>query len=101
MRAAGLTCLGAGAGLAGADLRQVRGSDITCRSGGVVVRARGRRPRVVPVLSGYHDLLLASAAFAETRLVTGGRDPGRRNVTTPLISSLAGGTDLPRLAREY
>jgi integrase len=97
MRAAGLICLGAGAGLTGADLRQVRGSDIICRSGGVVVQVRGRRPRVVPVLSGYHDLLLASAAFAGTGLVTGGRDPGRRNVTTPLISSLAGGTDLPRL----
>ncbi len=96
MRAAGLICLGAGAGLAGADLRQVRGSDITCRSGGVLAGVRGRRPRVVPVLSGYHDLLLASAGFAGTRLLTGGRDPGRRNVTTPLICSLAGGTDLPR-----
>ncbi len=97
MRAGALIGLGAGAGLTGADLRQACGSDIICRSGGVVVQVRGRRPRVVPVLSGYHDLLLASAAFAGTRLVTGGRDPGRRNVTTPLISSLAGGTDLPRL----
>jgi hypothetical protein len=52
---------------------------------------------VVPVLSGYHDLLLASAGFAGTRLLTGGHDPGRRNVTTPLIRSLAGGTGLPRL----
>ena len=52
---------------------------------------------MVPVLSGYHDLLLASADYAGTRLLTGGRDPGRRNVTTPLICSLAGGTDLPRL----
>jgi len=95
--AGALIGLGAGAGLTGADLRQACGSDIICRSGGVVVQVRGRRPRVVPVLSGYHDLLLASAAFAGTRLVTGGRDPGRRNVTTPLISSLAGGTDLPRL----
>jgi integrase len=97
MRAAGLICLGAGAGLTGADLRQVRGSDITCRSGGVLAEVRGRRPRVVPVLSGYHELLLASADYAGTRLLTGGRDPGRRNVTTPLISSLAGGTGLPRL----
>jgi integrase len=97
MRGGGLICLGAGAGLTGADLRQVRGSDITCRSGGVLVQVRGRRPRVVPVLSGYHDLLLASAAFAGARLLTGGRDPGRRNVTTPLICSLAGGTGLPRL----
>jgi len=97
MRAAGLICLGAGAGLAGAGLRGARGSDITCRSGGVVVQVRGRAPRVVPVASGYHDLLLAPAAFAGTRLITGGRDPGRRNVTTPLIRSLAGGTGLPRL----
>jgi integrase len=97
MRAAGLICLGAGAGLTGTDLRQVTGSDIIARSGGVVVRVRGRRPRVVPVLARYHDALLASAAFAGERLITGGRDPARRNVTTPLISSLAGGTGLPRL----
>lgn len=97
MRGSGLICLGAGAGLAGADLRGARGSDITCRSGGVIVDVRGARPRVVPVLSRYHDTLLASAAFAGDGLVTGGRDPGRRNVTTPLISSLAGGTGLPRL----
>ena len=62
-----------------------------------MVKVRGRAPRVVPAASRYHDLLLASAAFAGTRLITGGRDPGRRNVTTPLIRSLAGGTGLPRL----
>jgi integrase len=97
MRAAGLICLGAGAGLTGTDLRQVRGSDIACRSGGVIAEVRGRRPRVVPVLARYHGPLLASAAFAGDGLVTGGRDPARRNVTTPLITALSGGTDLPRL----
>jgi integrase len=97
MKAAGLICLGAGAGLTGTDLRGVRGSDITCRSGGVLAQVRGHRPRAVPVLARYHDPLLASAAFAGTRLVTGGREPARRNVTTPLISALAGGTGLPRL----
>jgi integrase len=97
MRAAGLVCLGAGAGLIRADLRGVRGSDIIARSGGVVVEVRGARPRVVPVLARYHDPLLASAAFAGNHLVTGGTDPDRRNVTTPLISALAGGTGLPRL----
>jgi len=97
MRAAGLVCLGAGAGLIRGDLRQVRGSDVACRSGGLVVQVRGRRPRVVPVLSRYHDLLLASAGFAGTHLVTGGCDPARRNLTTPLAGSLAGGTGLPRL----
>ena len=97
MRATGLVCLGAGAGLIRADLRMVRGSDIICRSGGVIVAVSGRRPRAVPVLARYHELLLASAAFAGTGLVTGGRDPGRRNVTTPLLRALDGGTGLPRL----
>ena len=97
MRAAGLICLGAGAGLIRADLRDVRGSDITRRSGGVIADVRGRRPRAVPVLARYHEPLLASAAFAGTGLVTGGTDPARRNVTTPLVRALAGGTGLPRL----
>ena len=64
MRAAGLVCLGAGAGLIRADLRQVRGSDVACRSGGVIVQVTGRRPRVVPVLPGYHGRLLAAARSA-------------------------------------
>jgi hypothetical protein len=97
MRAAGLVCLGAGAGLIRADLRAVRGTDMICRSGGVVVAVRGARPRAVPVLARYHERLLAAAAFAGTGLVTGGTDPGRRNITTPLTRSLAGGDGLPRL----
>ena len=55
MRAAGLVCLGAGAGLIRADLRAVRGSDVICRSGGVIVAVRGARPRAVPVLARYHE----------------------------------------------
>ena len=97
MRASGLVCLGAGAGLIRADLRQVRGTDISARAGGVIAEVRGPRPRAVPVLARYHEPLLASAAFAGTGLVTGGHDPARRNVTTPLIRALAGGTGLPRL----
>jgi len=97
MRAAGLICLGAGAGLIRGDLRQVRGTDISARSGGVIVTVRGRRPRAVPVLARYHEPLLESAGFAGGQMVTGGTDPGRRNVTTPLITSLAGGAGLPRL----
>ena len=97
MRAAGLVCLGAGAGLIRADVRAVQGTDITCRSGGVIVAVGGRRPRAVPVLARYHQPLLASAKFAGTGLVTGGPDPARRNVTTPLTRALAGGTGLPRL----
>ena len=97
MRAAGLVCLGAGAGLIRADLRAVRGTDVICRSGGVIVAVYGARPRVVPVLARYHDRLLAAAAFAATGLVTGGTDAGRRNITTPLTRSLSGGGGLPRL----
>ena len=97
MRAAGLVCLGAGAGLIRSDLRAVRGTDVTCRSGGVVVAVRGARPRMVPVLARYHQRLLESAEFAGEHLITGGTSPARRNVTTPLITSLAGGTGMARL----
>jgi hypothetical protein len=97
MRAAGLVCLGAGAGLIRADLREVRGTDVACRSGGVVVSVRGARPRTVPVLARYHARLLAAAAAAGTGLICGGSDPGRRNLTNPLIRALDGGGGLPRL----
>jgi hypothetical protein len=97
MRAAGLVCLGAGAGLIRGDLRDVRGSDVICRSGGVAVQVRGRQPRAVPVLAGYHGPLLAAARFAGNALVCGGTDPGRRNLTSPLTAALDGGSGLPRL----
>jgi integrase len=97
MRAAGLVCLGAGAGLIRGDLRDARGSDVACRSGGVVVTVRGQRPRTVPVLSRYHGPLLAAARFAGSGLICGGADPGRRNITSALITALDGGGGLPRL----
>ena len=81
MRAAGLVCPGAGAGLIRGDLREVRGTDVACRSGGVIVAVRGARPRAVPLLSRYHSRLLAAAAFAGNAL----------------IRALDGGTGLPRL----
>jgi integrase len=97
MRVAGLVCLGAGAGLIRGDLRDARGSDVACRSGGVVVTVRGARPRTVPVLARYHARLLAAARSAGTALVCGGAEPGRRNLTNPLITALDGGSGLPRL----
>jgi integrase len=97
MRAAGLVCLGAGAGLVRGDLRDARGADVACRSGGVVVQVRGRRARVVPVLARYHAPLLAAARFAGAGLICGGADPGRRNLTNPLVTALDGGGGLPRL----
>jgi hypothetical protein len=97
MRAAGLVCPGAGAGLIRGDLRDARGTDVACRSGGVVVTVRGPRARAVPVLDRYHARLLAAAAFAGTGLICGGADPGRRNITNPLVAALDGGGGLPRL----
>jgi integrase len=97
MRAAGLVALGAGAGLIRGDLREVRGSDVACRSGGVVVTVRGSRPRAVPVLARYHAPLLAAARFAGDALICGGTDPGRRNLANPLTRALDGGSGLPRL----
>jgi integrase len=97
MRAAGLICLGAGAGLIRGDLRDVRGTDVACRSGGVLVQVRGPRARTVPVLSRYQDRLLAAAESAGSAPVCGGTETGRRNITTPLVRSLDGGGGLPRL----
>jgi integrase len=97
MRASGLVCLGAGAGLIRGDLRDVRGSDVACRSGGVIVQVKGPRARAVPVLARFQDRLLAAARFADTALVCGGEDPGRRNITNPLVAALDGGGGLPRL----
>ena len=97
MRLSGLIVLGAGAGLMGADLRGICGTDVVARSGGVLVEVKGCRPRVVPVLARYHERLVASARFAKAGYVTGGFSASRRNVTSGLVASLAGGTDLPTL----
>jgi hypothetical protein len=96
-RLSALVCLGAGAGLMGADLRGVSGNDVVCRSGGVLVVVRGRRPRVVPVLACYHARLVASAAHCGEGFVVGGVDEARRNVTARLVATASGGVDLPRL----
>jgi integrase len=98
LRAVALVCLGAGAGLIRSDLRSARGTDVTRRSGGVIVTVRGgRAPRVVPVLARYQARLLEAAAFAGRNFLTGGTEPGRGNITNPLTRSLAGGGGLPPL----
>jgi hypothetical protein len=94
MRAAGLACLGAGAGLVRGDLRDARGTDVACRSGGVVVQVRGQRSRVV---ARYHAPLLAAARFTGRGLICGGTRPGRRNLTSQVVAALDGGGGLPRL----
>jgi integrase len=96
-RATALVCLGAGAGLIRSDLRNVRGTDVHARSGGIIVQVRSRAPRAVPVLACYHERLLEAAAFAGGNFLTGGTEPERGNITNPLTRSLAGGGGLPAL----
>jgi integrase len=97
MRAGALVCLGAGAGIITGELRHVRGSDIVCRAGGVLVQVAGTRSRSVPVLERYQQRLLEAAALAGERYVIGGRDPDRRNVTDTLSAALSTDLSLPRL----
>jgi integrase len=96
-RSNALICLGAGAGLVGTELRQMRGSDVVSRSGGVLVEVKGRRPRAVPVLAAYHERLCAAAGFFGSRYLVSGTNPNSHNVTNPLITALSGGLDLKRL----
>jgi len=97
-RLGALICLGAGAGLVGNELRHVTGSDVSARSGGVVVTVRhGRRPRSVPVLSRFCGRLLSASCFAEERYVIGGRDPERENVTDRLVAAMVRQSDLAPL----
>ena len=96
-RTAAVICLGAGAGLVGADLAQVRGTDVVARSGGVVVEVKGRHPRAVPVLCRYGARLARGATLAGPGYLVGGTERSRRNVASALLASLSGGTDLARL----
>lgn len=97
MRAAALVCLGAGAGVITGELRHVRGSDVVARAGGVLIMVKGPRARSVPVLARYQERLLEAASFAGSRLIIGGREPGRRNLTDALVAALSSDPGLPRL----
>jgi integrase len=96
-RAVALVCLGAGAGLVGADLRGVRGVDVVGRSGGVVVEVGGANARVVPVRAEFCDRLLGAAQAVRRRPLVGTGHPRQRNIAGPLVASLAGGADLGAL----
>jgi integrase len=97
MRATALLCLGAGAGIVGSELRHLRGRDVLARSGGLVVAVSGRRARVVPVLTRFHALLRAAAAFAGEGYLLGGGAAERRNLTDALGAALSADASLPRL----
>jgi integrase len=97
MRAGALVCLGAGAGVIGAELRLLRGENVVWRSGGLLVLIGGDRARAVPVLERYHEPLSAAAAFAGEGYLLGGSAPERRNLTDALTAALCTDAGLPRL----
>ncbi|MGH2949472.1 MAG: hypothetical protein ACRDPC_24995 [Solirubrobacteraceae bacterium] len=97
MRASALVCLGAGAGLVGAELRHLTGTDVVRRSGGLVIAVGGARARTVPVLARFHEPLSAAAAFAGERYLVGGSEAQRRNLTDTLTAALCRDAGLPRL----
>jgi hypothetical protein len=97
MRCQALICLGAGAGIIAAELRRVCGSDVVSRAGGALVLIGGRRARSVPVLLRYQQPLLEAAQFAGERLLVGGEQPGRRNISDALCAALSADRSLPRL----
>jgi len=97
MRSSALICLGAGAGLIGAELRHITGSDVVWRSGGLLVVVGGPKARTVPVLERFHEPLRTAAEFAAEGYLLGGRAPQRRNLTDALTATLCSDAGLPRL----
>lgn len=96
-RLQGLLCLGLGAGLERGELRAVTGRHVLAVPGGMVVAVEGPRARRVPVLARYQGALAEAASFAGAGYVCGGTSPARRNLTSNLLSSVAGGAHLGRL----
>lgn len=97
MRATALVCLGAGAGIIASELRHLHGTAVTEHPAGVLVIVSGRRARSVPVLADYQQPLVQAARFAGARLICGGRDPGRRNISDALGAALSADPSLPRM----
>lgn len=96
MRCTALICLGAGAGVIGSEFRQLRGRDVICRSGGLLVQVGGERARTVPVLARFHEPLLQAAVFVGEGLLLGGRDPQRKNLSCE-VTALFADPSLPPL----
>jgi len=97
MRATALICLGAGAGIVSGELRWLRGCDVVARSGGLVVELSGEKARTVAVLARFQEPLAEAGAFAGQRLICGGRQAGRRNLSDALLAALCTDPSLPRL----
>ena len=90
---------GLGAGLANADLRTVRGTDVdTGPDGETVVAAAGRAAREVTVLRRYETLLARLAADAgDGWLLRPGREPASRASACAPLQEVRAGKGVPAL----
>jgi hypothetical protein len=89
--------LGLGCGLDCGDLGWVRGIDVRETEHGVEVDVAGRRPRRVICLSRYEDPLTELATTAAEKLLIGGAQLGRRNVTSVTLGRLLQDKSVPPL----
>lgn len=94
-----LLALGLGCGLDRQDLAWVRGTDVTNGPGGAVtvIVSGGPRPRSVVALGDYAPLIASCAARQGERLLIGGWERGRHNVTTPVLERMVTDQRLPRV----
>lgn len=77
--------LGAGAGLDSADLRELRTQHVTdLGDDGIFVRVPGRNPRTVWVLREYETVVRDGLTGLPPGHLLLGKNPGRRNITTPI-----------------
>ena len=90
----------AGAGLATADWRIVRGTDVTIDGDGVVINIGGRNPRQVPVLARWEQWIIEAAAVAGGRhLLRPGTNHDNRSPLGALLSQEVSG-DSPKLSAQ-
>ena len=94
--ALGFIALGAGAGLDGRRIADVRGTDIRTVGQIVLVDVNEPRARSVPVLDRYEDVALELAGRAGDRFVLHDSTP-HRNRVNKLASGLSHGPRHPRL----
>jgi len=90
----------AGAGLATADWRIVRGTDVTVDNDGVVINIGGHNPRQVPVLARWEPWIVEAAAAAGDRhLLRPGTNHDNRSPLGALLSTKVSG-DNPKLSAQ-
>jgi hypothetical protein len=99
--AATLLSLGAGAGLAGEDIAQLRAHMVTVDDMGVLVAVPGRRTRLVPVLFDWEGPLVEAARVisSERPLFGEGRTTTNKNFVSNFVAKSCGVGPRPSVQR--